>query len=82
MWMSSWRMIPWDAQNIELNIVHEDEHILVIDKPAGLVFTWAPRRHRAQRPAAPTAIAEVPRARYRRLDKDTTGRWWSKTIPA
>ena len=27
----------WDAQNIELNIVCEDEHILVIDKPAGLV---------------------------------------------
>ena len=27
----------WDAQNIDLNIVYEDEHILVIDKPAGLV---------------------------------------------
>ena len=27
----------WPAQDIELEIVYEDEHILVIDKPAGLV---------------------------------------------
>ncbi|MBL0950813.1 MAG: RNA pseudouridine synthase, partial [Pseudomonas sp.] len=25
----------WIAQDIELNIVYEDEHLLVIDKPAG-----------------------------------------------
>ena len=38
----------WDAQNIELNIVCEDEHILVIDKPAGLVVHPAPARRTAQ----------------------------------
>ena len=27
----------WIAQDIPLNIVYEDEHLLVIDKPAGLV---------------------------------------------
>lgn len=27
----------WQAQDIPLNIVYEDEHLLVIDKPAGLV---------------------------------------------
>ena len=27
----------WLAQDIALNIVYEDEHLLVIDKPAGLV---------------------------------------------
>ena len=37
----------WDAQNIELNIVYEDEHILVIDKPAGLVVHRAPVRRTA-----------------------------------
>ncbi len=78
----------WDAQNIELNIVYEDEHILVIDKPAGLVV----------HPGAGTpdgtilnallhrypAIAEVPRAGIvHRLDKDTTGLMVvAKTIPA
>jgi len=78
----------WDAQNIELNIVYEDEHILVIDKPAGLVV----------HPGAGTpdgtvlnallhrypGIAEVPRAGIvHRLDKDTTGLMVvAKTIPA
>ena len=27
----------WQPQDIQLNIVYEDEHLLVIDKPAGLV---------------------------------------------
>ena len=78
----------WDAQNIELNIVYEDEHILVIDKPAGLVV----------HPGAGTpdgtilnallhrypGIAEVPRAGIvHRLDKDTTGLMVvAKTVPA
>lgn len=42
----------WDAQEIELNIVYEDEHILVIDKPAGLVV------HPAQ--AHPMAPSSTP----------------------
>ena len=78
----------WDAQEIELNIVYEDEHILVIDKPAGLVV----------HPGAGTpdgtilnallhrypGIAEVPRAGIvHRLDKDTTGLMVvAKTVPA
>ena len=78
----------WKAQDIELNIVYEDDDILVIDKPAGLVV----------HPGAGTPdgtvlnallyrypeIAEVPRAGIvHRLDKDTTGLMVvAKTIPA
>ncbi len=68
----------WEAQDIALNIVYEDDHILVINKPAGLVV----------HPGAGNAdgtllnallhhcpeIALVPRAGIvHRLDKDTTG---------
>lgn len=68
----------WEPQDIPLNIVYEDEDLLVINKPRGLVV----------HPGAgcpdgtilnallflyPT-IAEVPRAGIvHRLDKDTTG---------
>ncbi|MDX3773296.1 23S rRNA pseudouridine(1911/1915/1917) synthase RluD [Chromatiaceae bacterium AAb-1] len=78
----------FEAEAIELNIVYEDEHILVINKPAGLVV----------HPGAGNAdgtllnallhhcpgIAEVPRAGIvHRLDKDTTGLMVvAKTIPA
>jgi 23S rRNA pseudouridine1911/1915/1917 synthase len=68
----------WVAQDIELNIVYEDEQILVIDKPAGLVV------HPAAGHADGTLlnallhhvpdIINVPRAGIvHRLDKDTTG---------
>ncbi|AQZ34841.1 23S rRNA pseudouridine1911/1915/1917 synthase [Pseudomonas sp. NFACC19-2] len=68
----------WIAQDIELNIVYEDEHLLVIDKPAGLVV------HPAAGHADGTLlnallhhvpdIINVPRAGIvHRLDKDTTG---------
>ena len=68
----------WVAQDIALNIVYEDEHILVIDKPAGLVV------HPAAGHADGTLlnallhhvpdIINVPRAGIvHRLDKDTTG---------
>ncbi len=79
------RFIP---QNIPLNIVYEDEHILVINKPKGLVV------HPGAGNADGTllnallyhypAIAEVPRAGIiHRLDKDTTGLMVvAKTIPA
>lgn len=76
------------AQPIELDIVYEDDDILVINKPAGLVV----------HPGAGTpdgtllnallhyypAIAEVPRAGIvHRLDKETTGLMVvAKTIPA
>ena len=76
------------AQNIDLNIVYEDEHILVINKPTNLVV----------HPGAGNAngtilnallnhvpdIGSVPRAGIvHRLDKDTTGLMVvAKTIPA
>ncbi|GAD80751.1 23S rRNA pseudouridine(1911/1915/1917) synthase RluD [Vibrio ezurae] len=68
----------WEAQDIPLDIVYEDEDLLVINKPRGLVV----------HPGAGTPdgtvlnallhhypqIAEVPRAGIvHRLDKDTTG---------
>ncbi|MGF1684638.1 23S rRNA pseudouridine(1911/1915/1917) synthase RluD [Photobacterium minamisatsumaniensis] len=68
----------WEAQDIPLNIVYEDEDILVINKPRGFVV----------HPGAGTPdgtvlnallhhcpeLAEVPRAGIvHRLDKDTTG---------
>lgn len=63
---------------IPLAIVHEDEHVLVIDKPAGLVVHPAPGNWSgtllngllARDPAA----ASLPRAGIvHRLDKDTSG---------
>ncbi|MDH0896107.1 MULTISPECIES: 23S rRNA pseudouridine(1911/1915/1917) synthase RluD [unclassified Pseudomonas] len=68
----------WVAQDIALNILYEDEHLLVIDKPAGLVV------HPAAGHADGTLlnallhhvpdIVNVPRAGIvHRLDKDTTG---------
>ena len=68
----------WIAQDIPLNIVYEDEHLLVIDKPAGLVVHPA-----AGHPDGTLLnallhhvpdIINVPRAGIvHRLDKDTTG---------
>ncbi len=61
-----------------LDVVHEDEHLLVIDKPAGLVVHPAPGNWRgtllngllARDPRA----AQLPRAGIvHRLDKDTSG---------
>lgn len=68
----------WEAQDIPLNVVYEDDDLLVINKPRGFVV----------HPGAGTPdgtvlnallfhypqIAEVPRAGIvHRLDKDTTG---------
>lgn len=80
--------IRWEAQDIPLNIVYEDDDIIVINKPRGLVV----------HPGAGTPngtvlnallfhypdIAEVPRAGIvHRLDKDTTGLMViAKTVPA
>ena len=68
----------WIPEDIELDIVYEDDHIMVINKPAGLVV------HPAAGHASGTLlnallhhvpdIINVPRAGIvHRLDKDTTG---------
>lgn len=78
----------WEAQDIPLNIVYEDDDIIVINKPRDFVV----------HPGAGTpdgtvlnallfhypSIAEVPRAGIvHRLDKDTTGLMVvAKTVPA
>ncbi|EOU9566630.1 TPA: 23S rRNA pseudouridine(1911/1915/1917) synthase RluD [Pseudomonas aeruginosa] len=68
----------WLAQDIELEIVYEDEHILVIDKPADLVVHPAAGHQDGTLLNAllyhVPDIANVPRAGIvHRLDKDTTG---------
>jgi 23S rRNA pseudouridine1911/1915/1917 synthase len=68
----------WVAEPMDLQIVYEDEHLLVVNKPAGLVV------HPAVGHASGTllngllahcpALARVPRAGIvHRLDRDTTG---------
>lgn len=68
----------WEAQAIDLNIVYEDEALLVINKPAGMVV------HPAAGNASSTLLnallhycpdlKTLPRAGIiHRLDKDTTG---------
>lgn len=76
------------AQDIPLDIIHEDEHILVVNKPAGLVVHPAAGHPdgtllNALLHHCPT-IAQVPRAGIvHRLDRDTTGLMVvAKTIPA
>jgi 23S rRNA pseudouridine1911/1915/1917 synthase len=80
--------VVYAPQDIKLDIVFEDEHILVINKPAGLVVHPG-----AGNPDGTVLnallhhypeIAEVPRAGIvHRLDKDTTGLMVvAKTVPA
>jgi len=80
--------VVFKPQNITLDIVFEDEHILVINKPAGLVVHPG-----AGNPDGTVLnallhhypdIVEVPRAGIvHRLDKDTTGLMVvAKTVPA
>ncbi|WP_422450968.1 MULTISPECIES: 23S rRNA pseudouridine(1911/1915/1917) synthase RluD [unclassified Endozoicomonas] len=68
----------WTAENIPLNVVYQDNHIMVINKPAGLVV------HPAAGNYTGTLLnallyhypdnAALPRAGIvHRLDKDTTG---------
>ncbi len=68
----------WQAEDIPLDIVHEDEHILVINKPAGLVVHPGAGNARHTLLNAllhhQPELAQVPRAGIvHRLDKDTTG---------
>lgn len=66
------------AEDIALNIVHEDDSILIINKPAGLVVhpgsgNWEGTMLNALLHHAPQ-LAEIPRAGIvHRLDKDTSG---------
>jgi 23S rRNA pseudouridine1911/1915/1917 synthase len=76
------------AQEIPLNIIYEDTHILVIDKPAGMVVhpaagNWEGTLLNALLFHAPQ-LNDVPRAGIvHRLDKDTSGLLVvAKTIPA
>src|SRR5690606_21134930 len=68
----------WQAENIDLNIVFEDEHLLVINKPAGLVVHPAAGHDsgtllNALLPHCPD-IDRLHRAGIvRRLGTDTTG---------
>jgi 23S rRNA pseudouridine1911/1915/1917 synthase len=68
----------WQPQDIPLNIVYEDDSILIIDKPAGLVVHPATGNPdgtllNALLHHAPE-LAAVPRAGIvHRLDKDTSG---------
>lgn len=68
----------WQPQAIDLDVVYEDDDILVLNKPAGLVVHPAAGHHdgtllNALLHHCP-ALAMVPRAGIvHRLDKDTTG---------
>jgi 23S rRNA pseudouridine1911/1915/1917 synthase len=66
------------AEPMDLSIVHEDDHLLVIDKPAGLVVHPAPGHWRGTLLNALLAhhagARELPRGGVvHRLDKDTSG---------
>lgn len=67
-----------EPEDIPLDIVHQDEAIIVINKPAGLVVHQAAGHYSGTLQNAllyfDSALAEVPRAGIvHRLDKDTTG---------
>jgi 23S rRNA pseudouridine1911/1915/1917 synthase len=69
---------PHQAEDIALDVVYEDDSILVINKPAGLVVhpgsgNWEGTLLNALLHHAPQ-LAEIPRAGIvHRLDKDTSG---------
>lgn len=70
--------LAFRAEDIPLAVVHEDEHILVIDKPAGMVVhpgsgNWSGTMLNALLQHVP-GNAALPRAGIvHRLDKDTSG---------
>jgi 23S rRNA pseudouridine1911/1915/1917 synthase len=76
--MGDARDAPPEAEAIGLNLVHEDESVLVIDKPAGLVVhpgsgNWSGTLLNALLHHDAT-LDRVPRAGIvHRLDKDTSG---------
>ncbi len=70
--------VAFAPEPMELNIVHEDEHIIVINKPAGLVVhpgagNWSGTLLNGLLAHCPQ-LSNVPRAGIvHRLDKDTSG---------
>lgn len=80
--------VGWQAQDIALDILHEDAAILVINKPAGLVVHPAAGHAEGTLVNAVLAHApgleQLPRAGIvHRLDKDTSGVLVvAKTLPA
>jgi 23S rRNA pseudouridine1911/1915/1917 synthase len=68
----------WEAEAIDLDILYEDDEIIVINKPAGLVVHPAAGNHSGTLVNALLhhceGLNEVPRAGLiHRIDKDTTG---------
>ncbi len=68
----------FEPEDIELDVVFEDEHIMVVNKPAGLVMHPAPGNRRGTLLNAllhrHSSQATVPRAGIvHRLDKETSG---------
>lgn len=80
--------VTYEAQNIPLDIVYEDDDILVINKPVGLVVHPGAGNPDGTLLNAllyyDAALREVPRAGIvHRLDKDTSGLMVvAKTVPA
>lgn len=78
----------WQAEDIPLDIVFEDEHIIVLNKPTGLVVHPAAGNYQGTMLNAllhhAPEVAHVPRAGIvHRLDKDTTGLLVvARTLPA
>ena len=70
--------VAWQGQDIDLDIVYEDDDILVVNKPAGLVVHPAPGHASGTLVNALLAhaprLAELPRAGVvHRLDMETSG---------
>lgn len=70
--------VSWEAESIPLTIIYEDEALLVVDKPAGLVVHPAAGNPNKTLINALLhylpALKELPRAGIiHRLDKDTSG---------
>jgi len=68
----------WNAEDLELNLVYEDQHLLVVDKQAGLAVH--PGAGRASGTLVNGLLARYPELEYlprcgivHRLDKDTSG---------
>src|SRR3954468_9420994 len=56
------------AESVAFDVVYEDEDLMVVDKPAGVVVHPAPGHH------GPTLTEAIPGARLvHRLDRDTSG---------
>lgn len=68
----------WQAEKIELDIIYEDAHVLILNKPAGMVVHPGAGNHQgtlvnALLSHAP-GLMHIPRAGIvHRLDKNTTG---------